>query len=587
MIPSLNLDNQNVTKIFERTLERMGQYYEGKLDLSYQDPGVALLEMFCLLKDMQQHYLNTVGDVHKLQYAKLMGAGDSEAVPAQTVLVFSPGEDCELEELPAGYPAFAEEIPFETLSPLRLTRNKILALALKESGTLLPVAFGHSELYPFGMRPSGSDMFYIGFARDFYRFPVYTLYFHGCRGFEGTLPSWFSPLGRLRAEFASDDGWKPAEIIDHTGCFAVDGTIEVSVSAPAEPEETENGSLYWLRFILEESFFMLPPSFRGIYLGAVKAAQKHTIAPGTVLGQSDGLPAQRLPAGDMGAVKTLCVEGDTLWHRTDDLFSSKPQDRHFCLKDGFLCFGNGEHGAVPPPGKVLIQDCEGTLGSEGQTRAGTVTRCPEATLRVTNICPAAGGRDTMTPEQLLNEGREQIRRIGKAVTPGDYRRAVLDMPGLPVEEAEAVYADGVTVVLYVKPRSVLPLPALNPRYRDNIRAYLDPFRLLTAKIDIQPARYLGVTVAAELVIHPSAHDPEGRLKEALYTLLPPAETAGVFAESLSHGELYGTAASLSFVKRVRRFWFICGGKTIKAGLYPCGPGVIPYLAGMEITWVRE
>ncbi len=123
--------------------------------------------------------------------------------------------------------------------------------------------------------------------------------------------------------------------------------------------------------------------------------------------------------------------------------------------------------------------------------------------------------------------------------------------------------------------------------RKNIRSYIDPFRILTAPVDIQSPEYFGVTVYLDLVVSRLAHNPEERVREALCQELPPAQQVSAFRSSLSYGELYGVVASLDFVRKIRRFSLECGGQMIYSGIYRVPPGGILYHKESQIIFSRE
>ena len=147
---------------------------------------------------------------------------------------------------------------------------------------------------------------------------------------------------------------------------------------------------------------------------------------------------------------TVALPGDPggAWVPRRDLLGSGPADRHVVVEvdnDGaaHLRFGDGQHGAAPPPGARLAAAARTGNGAAGNVPAGAITRivfCGISQPTVTGVrnpLAAAGGVDPEPVAQVraaapLAPGR-QLRR---AVTAADYATLAGALPGVQRAAAE-------------------------------------------------------------------------------------------------------------------------------------------------------
>ena len=124
-----------------------------------------------------------------------------------------------------------------------------------------------------------------------------------------------------------------------------------------------------------------------------------------------------------------------LWQRRDHLALAGPEERCYSLDPytGRICFGDGNHGRVPPQGEenLRVKYAYGG-GSRGNQPAGTVTQ-PVGSLprisRVENLTPMSGGTDRLPPEKVDAIGSKALKHRGRAAGIRDFEEIVLqDFP---------------------------------------------------------------------------------------------------------------------------------------------------------------
>ena len=153
MIPTIRLDEENFQEIFETARKRIPLLYPEWTNFNENDSGIALLELFSWLKEVQEFHLNQVGLEHESVYLKLLGIERKEICPARTVVTCCSVK--EETELPEGFQFHAGEIPFCSVERTRLFFRKALAGAYREyrkAGICLGTGVGWIR---YGMETSG------------------------------------------------------------------------------------------------------------------------------------------------------------------------------------------------------------------------------------------------------------------------------------------------------------------------------------------------------------------------------------------------------------------------------------------------
>jgi predicted phage baseplate assembly protein len=173
---------------------------------------------------------------------------------------------------------------------------------------------------------------------------------------------------------------------------------------------------------------------------------------------------------------------------------------------------------------------------------------------VSNLDASTGGVDAETVENAKLRGPMLLRSARRAVTAEDIERLTLDAaPGVARARCLPPDGQGEPARLLVVPRVDVPPEELSlddlripPDLEEQIKAYLEPRRLLTMRIRIQPPRYQGVKVVAEVRAGTGVRTEtvRERAEQALYAYLNPL-TGGPggqgwpFGVDLRLGDVYG------------------------------------------------
>nr|WP_225937310.1 baseplate J/gp47 family protein [Myxococcus sp. RHSTA-1-4] len=211
---------------------------------------------------------------------------------------------------------------------------------------------------------------------------------------------------------------------------------------------------------------------------------------------------------------------------------------------GELRFGDGAHGARPPPGATLRVDYDHGVGRAGNVGPGTVTSGPALPpgIQVENPLPTWGGADA----EGVREGERQISRFlqhrDRLVTTQDFEALTLRTPGVAVGRVEVLPAfhpalspnepgDAPGAV------TVMAIPRFEPdpaetqgadAFLDAIACWLAPRRLVTTEIFVRRPQYkpVWVTVGLEVVAGVSQAQVREAVKAALTAFLSPLPPEG-------------------------------------------------------------
>lgn len=329
-----------------------------------------------------------------------------------------------------------------------------------------------------------------------------------------------------------------------------------------DDEELDARVITWLRITSSA-----PVSVKLLWAGinAAPVSQRERVT-GELLPAGTGEPDQvaklaRAPVLP-GTVKlTVTVNGmNEPWGEIDDLMSAGPEVaapdprlppgsptpgntrvKVFQLdaEAGELRFGDGAHGARPPPGATLRVDYDHGVGRAGNVGAGMVTSGPALPpgIQVENPLPTWGGADA----EGVREGERQISRFlqhrDRLVTVQDFEALTLRTPGVAVGRVEVLPAfhpalspnepgDAPGAV------TVMAIPRFDPdpaetqgadAFLDAIACWLAPRRLVTTEIFVRRPQYkpIWVTVGVEVMAGMSQAQVREAVKAALTALLSP------------------------------------------------------------------
>ncbi len=196
--------------------------------------------------------------------------------------------------------------------------------------------------------------------------------------------------------------------------------------------------------------------------------------------------------------------GETIreWTPRESLAFSRKEQYDFAVeiddKDrGAIIFGDGEFGAVPPPGAVIEATYRVGGGSFGNVGAGaieTIADAPDLSLagaKVTNPLPATGGSDRESIQHAVLHAPSVFRSLKRAVTAEDYEALALDYKG--VGKVRAVDKNWNTVVLYTAPDGG---GQVSDVLKKNLLAYFEDKRPISTIVEVEDVDYIEIYVSA-------------------------------------------------------------------------------------------
>ena len=231
----------------------------------------------------------------------------------------------------------------------------------------------------------------------------------------------------------------------------------------------------------------------------------------------NGEPGQRLVlAGKsiaQGSIRVRIQERE--WTEVAHFQESDAGSLHFqtetdALDETTIVFGDGVHGAVPPPGEPVEVEYLETLGAAGNLGPNLVTEVLDAVyldgaqvaLSVTNPAPATNGADREPLEHARRQAPAELRSLWKAVTKEDYKTLAEGFPGVAKAQVLDVNDCGniryYQVNLAVAPDGGGPPSALLKR---DLAEFLESRKVITVEINLFDPVYRPVSVDADVFAH--------------------------------------------------------------------------------------
>jgi predicted phage baseplate assembly protein len=597
-LPSPNLDDRRFQDIVDEAKRRIPRHCPDWTDHNVSDPGVALIELFAWMTEMTLYRLNQVPDRMYVKFLELVGVELFSAVPARVDLLFNlTAPRAEPVRIPAGTQVSTERssdgdaVVFLTDDELHIVAPQLIACLTHTDDRFtdhwddLRREASSVRLFPT-LRPD--EAVYFGFADsaggNLLRLDVRT-------GPEG---AGVDPRRPPRVWEAWDGReWHDVRILEDTSAgFNSPGQVALLLPPRHKPLALGTRRAHWVRCRLVapapgQPEYRNPPrleSLSALSIGGAVAAHHAEPAPAELLGTSTGRPGQvftvrRAPVLPRRADETVRVvpprhersspHEEQTWSEVADLSDATADDRVFTWSGatGEIRFGPQvfdregrarQHGAVPPEdAQVYVTGYRYGGGRRGNVATNRLTVLHTSipfVASVTNLDPATGGVDAETVENAKVRGPLYLRGARRAVTAEDVERLTLDgapavararclQPAQPGEPARLLVVPRVDVA----PEDLtLDDLVISPDLLEQIKAYLEPRRLLTMRIKVEPPRYQGVKVVAEVRAGAGVR-PETvreRAEAALYRYLNPlvggpGGEGWPFGIDLRLGDVYG------------------------------------------------
>lgn len=214
--------------------------------------------------------------------------------------------------------------------------------------------------------------------------------------------------------------------------------------------------------------------------------------------------------------RTLCRDGvirPAMWRPTDALSSCGPRDRVFVwdAERETIRFGDGNRGAVPCRGPVMVMNLSLSLCGKGNLPAGNSLTFPDG--EAIRNSAAFGGRDREQLWQCRARLMRRLARTVKCVSAEDYAQCARATPGLRVAGAKALpgfdrsaprQRKSAFISVATFPAGDAPEPLADERFLAAVNRQLDRNRQICVRTEAIPVRYLPFSVTARLIVLPEA-----------------------------------------------------------------------------------
>ncbi|MEJ3750441.1 putative baseplate assembly protein [Actinomycetes bacterium KLBMP 9797] len=614
-LPAPNLDDRRFQDIVDEAKRRIPRHCPDWTDHNVSDPGVALVELFAWMTEMTLYRLNQVPDRLYVKFLELVGVELFSAVPSRADLLFTiTAPRPEPIRIPAGSRVSTERsgdeepIIFLTDTELSIAPPRLVACLTPNGDRFedrwddLRRAATSVRLFST-LRPD--EAVYFGLADTaaghLLRLDVTT-------GPEG---AGVDPRRPPRCWEAWDGReWRDVRILDDTSAgFNSAGQVTLLMPPRHEPLALGARRAHWLRCRLTQPEtgqpeYRNPPELEQlsiVALGGAVSGYHAEPAPAELLGTSDGRPGQVfqvrrapvLPRRPDETVRVVPPRQDLsdepaaqLWAEVADLADATAGDQVYTWSGatGEIRFGpqvidrDGrvrQHGAIPPiDAQVWVTGYRYGGGRRGNVAANRLTVLHTSipfVASVTNLDPSRGGVDAETVANAKLRGPMLLRGARRAVTVEDVERLTLDAaPAVARARCVPPENPGDPARLLVVPRVDIAPAALvlddliiPPELEEQIKAYLEPRRLLTMRLRIDTPQYQGVKVAAEVRAEPGVRPETVReeAEQALYQYVNPL-TGGPggqgwpFGMDLQLGDVYAVLNGAFGVQTVESVRFI-------------------------------
>lgn len=231
------------------------------------------------------------------------------------------------------------------------------------------------------------------------------------------------------------------------------------------------------------------------------------------------------------------LDADTTdWTAVPDLLDSGPEDPHVVAEveaDGScrLRFGAHGHGRPPRTAEVFTASYRvgnGAAGNVGTDAIAHVISSDGRVLSARNPLPARGGTPPETIAQVRRRAPEAFRTQRRAVTPADYERVAVEMPGVQRAAAELRWTGSWhTVFLTVDPAGD---GVVDRTFEERLREHVEPFRTVGHDLEVDGPRFVAIELELEVCVEPEHFRAEvrRRLESRLSAAEAPDGSRGLF-----------------------------------------------------------
>lgn len=567
-LPAPDLDDRRFQDLVDDAKRLVQQRCPEWTDHNVSDPGVTLIETFAYMVDQLFYRLNRVPDRMYVKFLELVGvrlfpptAARSDVTfwltsPAEETLTIAAGTEVATKRTES-----EEAVMFTTVAGLNIVPCEVSHLAsafVDQPARHHPeTVAGDAAFNCFQRVPVVGDALLVGLSQPVPSCAVALQFESGAVEGVGVDPR--NPP--IVWEAWTGSGWTPCELDhDNTGGLNRSGEVVLHVPEGHTGSLIDNQRAAWLRCRVIPRAAGQPPysasprvaTLTGATVGGTTpVVQAETIAD-EWFGTSEGVPGQRftlerrpvIPGEKPIVVESEERDGTREWQPVNDFAASGPTDRHFRLDatSGEIAFGPAvreadgslrQYGAIPEKGAALrVRFYRTGGGRRGNVAIGAISIVKSQVTnirKVENRRPARGGVDPEDIENAKLRGPLALQTRNRAVTAADYEQLARQAVPEVARVRCTAPSDDPSLAGVVR---VLLVPAAPDdekgrlRFEDLVPAeetlrqlaeYLDERRIIGTRLVVEPPRYHGITVVAQLRARPGT-DTEALERKAIETL---------------------------------------------------------------------
>lgn len=287
MLADIDLDDEKFDDLVEEARNLVVSVYPEWTDFNNHDPGITIMELFALLKEIAQYRMNYIDDAHRVKYLKLMGIERRKMQPAKALVAI---ECKKTQRLPALTRFYASDVCFES----QISQYLI-------AGDLCGCIYTHQEMQAFldrrmlgftktlkipvfGEEPQAGNAFYLMFDEALPADTPLSLYAKVYNGYSvqrNMLEAGadFKPLASMAMEYYADGEWRLCEkFVDSTWGFLQSGWLGFQLPEQMDASEVIGHRGFFLRLRLEMAAYDVAPILTKIGMNFVEVKQTKNYA---------------------------------------------------------------------------------------------------------------------------------------------------------------------------------------------------------------------------------------------------------------------------------------------------------------------
>ncbi len=284
MLQVPNLDDQTYEDLLSEARNVITSTYPAWTNFNEHDPGTTIVELFAMLVENQQFYLDQIGRENRLKYLKLMGVRRRPKCPSETRVHVEADEDCLISE---GEGMMAGDLVFETTRQGVILAEDVRGAIAVEDGKVVDAVWLSGRrndrigFYPFGATPKEENGCVFVFGRMLPAGVELSLYVDILEDEVVRNPmgdTYFEPFVTIAFEYYGEAGWTPVSCLsDGTCAFLYDGFVRFRID-----EEPKSASLYgqegwFVRARVVRGGYDVAPRFSYISANVIEARQRETV----------------------------------------------------------------------------------------------------------------------------------------------------------------------------------------------------------------------------------------------------------------------------------------------------------------------